>query len=148
MNPLNQRSSYGIGKHLPSLSIIIFRIGAELNNQQCRECGTLMDPEYRRDTKKVVKMLSIVVAVFAVLDLPIHIVWIWFDFFDGANGSLYFILILSNLLGFFLVFTSQSVPKSVAMTVYSSLYTPTSQSNVRVCANLTSLKISARGLSL
>ncbi len=26
-----------------------------------------MDPEYRRDTKKVAKMLSIVVAVFAVL---------------------------------------------------------------------------------
>ena len=47
-----------------------------------------MDPEYRRDTKKVVKMLSIVVAVFAVLDLPIHVVWIWTDFFDGANGSL------------------------------------------------------------
>ena len=45
-----------------------------------------MDPEYRRDTKKVVKMLSIVVAVFAVLDLPIHIVWIWQDFFNGSDG--------------------------------------------------------------
>jgi hypothetical protein len=67
-------------RHIP------FRIGAELNNQQCRECGTLMDPEYRRDTKKVVKMLSIVVAVFAVLDLPIHVVFIWLDFFDGSKG--------------------------------------------------------------
>ena len=45
-----------------------------------------MDPEYRRDTKKVVKMLSIVVAVFAVLGLPIHIVFIWLDFFGGSEG--------------------------------------------------------------
>jgi hypothetical protein len=45
-----------------------------------------MDAEYRRDTKKVVKMLSIVVAVFAVLDLPLHIVYIWLDFFDGDKG--------------------------------------------------------------
>ncbi|XP_028393036.1 neuropeptide FF receptor 2-like [Dendronephthya gigantea] len=65
------------------------RIGAELSNQQCRECGTTMDPEYRRDTKKVVKMLSIVVAVFAVLDLPIHIVWIWIDFFNGSKVVYY-----------------------------------------------------------
>ena len=28
-----------------------------------------MDPEYRRDTKKVAKMLSIVVAVFVALDV-------------------------------------------------------------------------------
>ena len=60
-----------------------------------------MDPEYRRDTKKVVKMLSIVVAVFAVLDLPIHVVWIWTDFFDGAKGSLYFIYFISSQANLF-----------------------------------------------
>lgn len=49
-----------------------------------------MDPEYRRDTRKVVKMLSIVVAVFAVLDLPIHIVFIWKDF-DNSGLSFFFI---------------------------------------------------------
>lgn len=65
------------------------RIGAELNNQQSIEPGTLMDLEYTRESRKVVKMLSIVVAVFAVLDLPVHVVWIWHDFFDGVKAEIF-----------------------------------------------------------
>lgn len=38
-----------------------------------------------KETKKVLKMLTIVVFVFAILVLPLHVVYIWSDFFNGND---------------------------------------------------------------
>ena len=38
-----------------------------------------------KETRKVLKMLIVVVVVFAILVLPLHIVYIWYDFFDGGK---------------------------------------------------------------
>ena len=44
--------------------------------------------EQRKETKKVIKILRLVVTAFAVFVLPIHLLYIWIDFFDGGKENI------------------------------------------------------------
>ena len=65
--------------------LLYFRVGQELtknpnNDERSRN--------HYKETRKVLKMLIVVVVVFAILVLPLHVVQLWFDFFGGGKCSL------------------------------------------------------------
>lgn len=64
------------------------RVGQELTKNPNQDERT---QAHYSETKKVLKMLVIVVLVFAILVLPLHVIYIWKDFFHGGKSIfLYF----------------------------------------------------------
>lgn len=57
------------------------------NNNSGHENSELIK-EQRKETKKVIKIIRLVVTAFAVFVLPIHLLYIWLDFFDGGKENI------------------------------------------------------------
>lgn len=66
-----------------------FRIGVELSRSNIDHENSSLIKEQQKETRKVIKILRLVVTAFAVLVLPIHLLYIWIDFFHGGNNVLF-----------------------------------------------------------
>ena len=87
MDPKYYTIGIFITQYVIPLGIIAFsyiRVGRELTKNPNHDERTR---NHYKETRKVLKMLIVVVVVFAILVLPLHIVQIWYDFFHGANGK-------------------------------------------------------------
>ncbi|XP_028393029.1 neuropeptide SIFamide receptor-like [Dendronephthya gigantea] len=84
-----------VAQYVVPLAIIMvcyIKVGAELScNNNGHENSTLIK-EQQKETKKIIKILRLVVTAFAVLVLPIHLLYIWIDFFDGGQSPKFPIL--------------------------------------------------------
>ncbi|CAB3995298.1 neuropeptide FF receptor 2-like [Paramuricea clavata] len=87
MDPKYYTIGIFITQYVVPLAIIAFsyiRVGRELTKNPNHDERTR---SHYKETRKVLKMLIVVVVVFAILVLPLHIVQIWYDFFDGASSK-------------------------------------------------------------
>lgn len=66
----------------------VHRVGMELSKSNLAHENMHLFREQQKETQKVIKILRLVVTAFAVLVLPIHVLYIWFDFFDGGDVSI------------------------------------------------------------
>ena len=63
------------------------RIGRDLRRDKGSYSNDVLQREQEKEAHKVVKILTVVVIVFAILMLPNHIVFIWIDFGSGSKCS-------------------------------------------------------------
>ena len=64
-------------------------MGIELSRSNSGHENSDLIKEQQKETKKVIKILRLVVTAFAVFVLPIHLLFIWIDFFDGGKKRLH-----------------------------------------------------------
>ena len=62
-----------------------FRVGRELSRSNIGHENVNLIKEQQKETRKVIKILRLVVTAFAVLVLPIHLLYVWIDFYDGCE---------------------------------------------------------------
>jgi hypothetical protein len=63
-------------------------VGKELSRSNAGHENSDLIKEQQKETHKVVKILRLVVTAFAILVLPIHLLFVWIDFFDGGKKSM------------------------------------------------------------
>lgn len=88
-------------QYLVPLSIIVVsyaRIAREICRSGKGHENSELIKEQRKETRKVIKILRFVVLAFAVLVLPIHLLYIWWDFFNGATSPMFKILKVTSLV--------------------------------------------------
>lgn len=76
-----------IAQYIVPLTIIVvcyIRVGVELSQSNIGHENSELIKEQQKETRKVIKILRLVVTAFAVLVLPIHLLYIWIDFFNGG----------------------------------------------------------------
>lgn len=61
------------------------RIGRDLRRDKGSYSNDALQRDQEREAHKVMKILTVVVIVFALLMLPNHIVFLWFDFGNGSK---------------------------------------------------------------
>ena len=61
------------------------RIGRDLRRDRGSYSNDALQRDQEREAHKVMKILTVVVIVFALLMLPNHIVFLWFDFGNGGK---------------------------------------------------------------
>ncbi|XP_031561442.1 galanin receptor type 1-like [Actinia tenebrosa] len=83
------------------IGLSYIRIGRDLRRDKGSYSNDVLQREQEREAHKVVKILTVVVIVFAMLMLPNHIVFIWIDFGNGSQ-NIYITQIIS--LGQILVY--------------------------------------------
>ena len=69
--------------------VYLYRIGRDLRRDRGSYSNDALQRDQEREAHKVMKILTVVVIVFALLMLPNHIVFLWFDFGDGGNIPLH-----------------------------------------------------------
>lgn len=75
-------------QYVVPLSIIglsYIRIGRDLRRDKCSYSNDALQRDQEKEAYKVMKILTVVVIVFALLMLPNHIVFLWFDFDNGSK---------------------------------------------------------------
>lgn len=76
-------------QYVVPLSIIglsYIRIGRDLRRDKYSYSNDTLQRDQEKEAHKVMKILTVVVIVFALLMLPNHIVFLWFDFGDGSSN--------------------------------------------------------------
>jgi len=76
-------------QYVVPLSIIglsYIRIGRDLRRDKGSYSNDALQRDQEREAHKVMKILTVVVIVFALLMLPNHIVFLWFDFGNGNKN--------------------------------------------------------------
>ena len=63
----------------------MYRIGRDLRRDKCSYSNDALQRDQEKEAYKVMKILTVVVIVFALLMLPNHIVFLWFDFDNGSK---------------------------------------------------------------
>lgn len=81
------------------MSDIFCRIGRDLRRDKASYSNDALQRDQEREAHKVVKVLTVVVIVFALLMLPNHVVFLWLDF--GGKRLRLLILIQGELPGLF-----------------------------------------------
>ena len=61
------------------------RIGRDLRRDKGSYSNDALQRDQEKEAHKVMKILTVVVIVFALLMLPNHIVFLWFDFGNGSK---------------------------------------------------------------
>lgn len=61
------------------------RIGRDLRRDKGSYSNDALQRDQEKEAHKVMKILTVVVIVFALLMLPNHIVFLWIDFGDGGK---------------------------------------------------------------
>lgn len=72
---------------LSVIGLSYIRIGRDLRRDRGSYSNDALQRDQEREAHKVMKILTVVVIVFALLMLPNHIVFLWFDFGDGASNK-------------------------------------------------------------
>ena len=78
-----------VAQYIVPLTIIVIcyiRVGMELSRSNAGHENSDLIKEQQKETRKVIKILRLVVTAFAILVLPIHLLYIWNDFFDGYSS--------------------------------------------------------------
>lgn len=77
-------------QYVVPLSIIglsYIRIGRDLRRDKCYYSNDTLQRDQEKEAYKVMKILTVVVIVFALLMLPNHIVFLWIDFGNGGKAK-------------------------------------------------------------
>lgn len=83
---------------LSLIGLAYIRIGRDLRRDKSSYSNDALQREQERDAHKVVKLLTVVVIVFAILMLPNHATWIWHDFGTGNKNIMKEITPLCQIL--------------------------------------------------
>ena len=78
-------SVMSVRSHVTPCTFPFYRIGRDLRRDKGSYSNDALQRDQEKEAHKVMKILTVVVIVFALLMLPNHIVFLWFDFGNGSK---------------------------------------------------------------